>query len=129
MPICKPIRGQRRQVCSGDMDRLITLQTRALTPSNTGVDATEQFVDVPGDVFAMIKTVTGETIFDGVNEERDVTHHFYIWAIDNLSSEIWVLFNDERLDVLSVEDLDERHMFMLLRATNRGLSSQEASGA
>ena len=129
MAECIPIKGQIRRVCIGDLDRLITLQTRNLTASLTATDASELFVDTPGNVFAMIKTVSGETFFDDVGTERDVTHHFYIYFDETITSEIWILFNNERFDVLSSEDLDERHEFMLLRATNRGVSTQVATDA
>ncbi len=129
MAVCKPVKGQVRRVCIGDLDRVITLQTRSLTASLTATDASETFVDDPGEVFAMIKTVSGEVFFDGVDPERAVTHHFYIYFDETITSEIWVLFNNERFDVLSTEDLDERHEFMLLRATNRGVSTQLAIDA
>ena len=129
MAICTRIKGERREICIGDMDRVVTLQTRALGLDDNNIDATEVFVSDPGEVFALVKTVRGETYFDGVNQERDITHHFYTYYIPGFTAESWALLDGERYDVLEVEDLDERHVFMLLRATNRGLDSKVASNA
>lgn len=129
MPTCVKIRRKKRQPCIGDMDELITLQGRTLTPPTSGVDATEEFADTNPDVWALVETVSGETMFDNTNTERDVTHKFIIRFIDGVTSETWILFNSDRLDILGVEDYDERHDFLLLRATNRGIDANEANRA
>ncbi len=129
MPQCVKIRRKKRQPCIGDMDDLITLQGRTLTPPASGVDATEEFADTNPDVWALIETVSGETMFDDTGTERDITHLFIISFITGISSETWILFNNDRLDILSVEDLDERHEFLMLRASNRGVDTNEANRA
>lgn len=129
MPKCVKIQRKKRQPCIGDMDELITLQGRTLTPPTSGVDATEEFADTNPDVWALIETVNGETIFDKTGTERDVTHDIYVNFISGVTSEIWVLFNNDRLEVLSVEDLDGRHEFLFLKATNRGIETNEANRA
>ena len=129
MPKCVKIQRKKREPCIGDMDELITLQGRTLTPPTAGVDATEEFADTNPDVWALVETVSGETLFDDTGTERDVTHTFIIRFITGVSSETWVLFNNDRLEILSVEDLDERHEFLLLKATNRGIQTNEANRA
>lgn len=129
MPKCVKIQRKKRQPCIGDMDELITLQGRTLTPPTSGVDATEEFADTNPDVWALLETVSGETLFDNTGTERDVTHRFTINFISGVTSEAWVLFNSERLDILTVEDLEERHEFLMLRASNRGVDTNEANRA
>jgi len=129
MPTCVKIRRKKRQPCIGDMNEIITLQGRTLTPPTSGVDATEEFTDSNPDVWALIETVSGETMFDDTGTERDVTHMFVIRFITGISSETWILFNNERLDILSVEDLDGRQEFLKLRASNRGIETNEANRA
>ncbi len=129
MPTCVKIRRKKRQPCIGDMDELITLQGRTLAPPTSGVDATEEFADTDPDVWALVETVSGETLFDNTGTERDVTHNFLVNFIAGVTSETWVLFNNDRLEILSVEDLDERHEFLLLKATNRGIETNEANRA
>ena len=129
MTKCVKIQRKKRQPCIGDMNDLITLQGRTLTAPTSGVDASEEFTDSNADVWALVETVSGQTMFDDTNTERDVTHKFIIRFIDGVTSETWILFNGDRLDILGVEDYDERHEFLLLRATNRGIETNEANRA
>lgn len=129
MPSCVKLRRKRRQVCIGDLDELITLQDRKITPSSTGVDAGETFTDTNPAIWAMVETVSGETIFDNTNTERDVTHRFTIRFIDGITAETWISFDGDRIDILNVEDYEERHEFLLLRASNRGVDTNEANRA
>lgn len=129
MPRCQPISRRRRDVCIGDLDELITLQNRAITPSSSGVDATETFTDTNPDVWAMLETRRGETIFDGTGMERDVTHVFTIRFISGVSAETWISFGGKRFDILDVENLEERDEWLKMRATNRGVDSNSASEA
>ena len=130
MPVCKKIRGQFRKTCIGDKNDFVTIQNRAVTTPGT-LDPTnkfyftETFTNIADfQVFAMIKTVKGETFFDNTNIERDVTHHLYVNFDTNIDAQKWVTLEDgDRLDILDVEDLDNRHTDMLLRCTNRGPSS------
>lgn len=129
MPKCIKIRKKKRQVCVGDMRDEIVIELRSLTPPSGGsVDFTETF-STKETVWAAINTVNGETIFDGTGTERDVTHRIHTRYISGVTAEDWVTHKNERFDVLSVEDLDERQEYMLLRCTNRGLSSNNASQA
>lgn len=129
MPTCVKIRRKKRQPCIGDMDELITLQGRTLTPPTSGVDATEEFADTNPDVWALVETTSGETLFDNTGTERDVTHKIVINFISGVTAQSWVLFNNDRLDILTVEDLEERHEFLILRASNRGVDTNEANRA
>lgn len=128
MPQCVKIRKKKRQACVGDMrDRIIIQDRDIVPPVGDSVDLTELFSgDQP--VWAGINTVSGETIFDGTGTERDVTHRLITRYIEGVTSENWILTEgDERLDILDVENLDERSEYMLLRCTNRGTSSNAAS--
>lgn len=129
MPKCVPLRRKKRQPCLGDMDEVILLQDRALKPPVSGVDATEQFTTADADIWALVETVSGETMFDDTNTERDVTHKFIICFLTGITAETWISFNGDRLDILGVEDLEERHEFLLLRASNRGVDTNRANDA
>lgn len=137
MAVCVNIRGKRRAICIGDLDRLITLENRAIQSPRDGVDYTELFTDKPivdsplspGDVWSMIETVSGKTVFDSTNIERVYSHKFYIRWIPDVTSETWILFDGERYNILSVEDLDARKEFLLLKATARGISVNSNNAA
>lgn len=131
MPVCKKIRSVHRKVCAGDLDRVVTIQDRAIQPPTDSVDYTLLFTDgvatPDGQIFASIKTVTGEEVFDGHNVGTPVTHHIIIPFIEGVTAETWVKLEDgTRLNIVQggVEDLDERNEFLLLRCTTTGSETQ-----
>ncbi len=128
MPKCVKIRRKHRQVCIGDLRDEVTLQDRALTPSNTSVDANEVFTE-NAIVFAMVETSQGETSFGGTDTEQDVTHKFTIRFLDGITAETWVNFNGDRFDILDTQDYEERHEYLVLRCTNRGIDTNRANDA
>lgn len=129
MSECVSIRKKRRNVCIGDMEDEITLENRDIqAPNFDTVDFDEEFTAPNPPVWALIETVRGKTFFDGVATEEDVTHWIYINFDATVTAETWVKLPDSRrLDILRVENLDERSDFMLLHCTDRG--DKEASKA
>ncbi len=127
MPTCQPIRKRRRQPCIGDMEDEITLENRAIqAPDFDTVDFDETFTAPNPPVWALIETPRGKTFFDGVSTEQDVTHWIYINFDVTVTAETWVKLTDgRRLDILRVENLDERSQYQLLECNDRG--AQEAS--
>ena len=129
MPQCQRIHRKRRQLCIGDMDSQITLENRNIqAPDFDTVDFDEEFTAPNPAAWALIETVRGKTFFDGVSTEKDVTHWIYINFDVTVTAETWVkLVDGRRLDILRVENLDERSDFMLLHCDDRG--AVEASKA
>lgn len=127
MPQCRYIKRRNRKVCIGDLDTEIVLQSRNITPPiSDGVDFSETFAG-KATVWSMINTVSGETVFDSSNTERDVTHNIYIRFLSGVTAEDWVLLNGERIDILGVQNLENRSEFMLLKCSNRGTTSNPAN--
>lgn len=129
MPVCKQISRKRRNVCIGDLDSLITLENRDIeAPEFDTVDFDETFTTAAANTWSLIETVRGKTFFDGVSTEEDVTHWIYINFDAAVTAETWVKLDDgRRLDILRVENLDERSDFQLLHCNDRG--AKEASKA
>ena len=122
MTTCISIKGKNRQVCTGDLDRWITIQQRTMTvPLFDTTDYTETFTDLIS-MWAMIDTKKGISIFDGTDTERTVDAMFYVNFIPtiNITSEAWILFEGIRYKILQVEDLDNRHESLCLYTTTRG---------
>ena len=120
MANCVKIRPKKRSVCIGDMKYSIELNTRSIqAPTVGGVDFGESFTD-PVIVSAAIETKNGETVFDGSNTERVITHRFYIRFLPDITEETWIRFESNFYDILTVENLDQRSEFLLLRCTLRG---------
>lgn len=127
MSECKVIRRKRRRICIGDMDTKVSLQTRSLQPPEAGsFDFDETFTTVD-DVWALVETVRGETVFDGSNTEQDITHHFYVRYIPNITFENWVQVDGIRYDIIDVENLDNRNEFYLIRCNLRGSNTVEVN--
>lgn len=129
MPTCVPIRKKHRNVCIGDMDDEITLENRDIqAPDFDTVDFDEAFTAPNPPVWALVETVRGKTFFDGVGTEVDVTHWIYINFDSTVTAETWVKLEDSsRLDILRVENLDNRSEHQLLHCVDRG--AVEASKA
>ncbi len=126
MPVCTRIRGQKREVCIGDMDRLITLKSRDITPAtaDTAPYFTETFgTALSSDVWAMRKSVEGVTVFDRTNIERVITDDFYIRFNTSVTAEVWIEDAGTRFDIWRVDNLDGRNEFMRLRCSHRGVTS------
>jgi SPP1 family predicted phage head-tail adaptor len=106
------------------MEDEITLEDRDITPPEFGsTDFSETFT-TSSTVWALIETVDGKTFFDGVSTEDNVTHWVYINYDATVTAETWITLSDSRrLDILRVEDLDERNDFMLLHCTDRGATT------
>lgn len=125
MAICKKIRRTNEVICSGSLNRLITIQVRDLkAPIGDSVDYGEEFTTLKN-VWAMIETVANETFFDNTNTERIITHNFYIRYISDveITSENWIKYNSQYYDIVDVKNIDYNDRFMQLRANKRGQDS------
>ncbi len=120
MPKCVRIKKKNRKFCVGDMRDEITLENRSINPQDAdSIDFIEDFSE-SNVIDAAIETVRGLETFDGVNVESIVTHKIYIRFIEGVTEETWVKFKGRRLDIMDVENLDERDQFLLLRCKERG---------
>lgn len=129
MSKCIKIQRKKRQICLGDLDQQITLQDRNITEPDFGkVDFGENFIkkDI---IWASVNTVSGKTFFDGVNTESIITHEFMIRYDVSVTAETWILYDNNRYDILKTENYDGRKEFMKLICIDRGLSTLEATKA
>lgn len=126
MPQCQKLRKRKRQFCVGDLRDRITIQNRSITPPSSGVDFDETFTN-ESEIDAVVNTVTGKTYFDDVGVGTNITHEIGFRFDETVTAESWILFNGRRLDILDLEDLDERHMWYRARCVDRGLVTKEAS--
>ena len=79
--------------------------------------------------WAMIETPKGQTIFDEVGIEKIVTDVFYIRYIDGLTKEDWIVYDGNRYDIQTVEDMDKNKLFQKLPSVVRGVDTLEATKA
>ena len=130
MAICDKIVKKNRGICIGALNKLIIIQTRAITSPIAGSNTnfTESFTNLKT-VWALINTVSGETLFDGTGIERVVTHVFFIRKLANVSIEHWIKYNSEYYDILNVENFDEDGLFLKINTAKRGTTSNSANYA
>lgn len=133
MPERKVMRRPIRQAPIGDLNTRVTLQNRRqVPPTFDSVDAAFEFTEAgsSGQVWAKVETLSGRTLFDAVARvDRAVTHAVTIRRRSDVTSESWVLLADgTRLDVVEVENFEERGEFARLLCEASGLSSRPLAG-
>ena len=132
MATCKKLTRVKTQVCIGSLNRKIDIFQRTLTapldPANDLVDYTESFT-LLANVWAMIKTPKGQTIFDDIGTEKVVSDIFYIRFISGLTSENWIIYNSIRYDIQTIENVEQNSLFQKINCMVRGLESKDASEA
>lgn len=143
MSKCVKIRRKHRKICISDLDSEILLVDRSIQPPLAGsADFTERFLEDIGElepVWALIETVSGKTFFDGVGTETPITHNIYIEYDELITAEFWIILDvdlrptllsgDKILDILSTQDLEERHEWLKLECTVRGNIGKAAAQA
>lgn len=121
---------KHRRLCVGSMrDRIVISGRKILEPEFGDVDFLGQFQDGVTR-WATVNTIRGKTVFAGVGVDVALSHEIYIRYDKCVTSESWVVLPDNtRLDVVMVEDLDERREFMRLLCQDRGDKDKAASRA
>ena len=85
--------------------------------------AAEVFTN-PRIVKAIVKIVSGKSVFDDTNTERVVTHKLVIAYIANVTAENWVKLGAKRIKILTVENCAEKNKELILMCTERGEDSK-----
>lgn len=124
-PFGKP----RRRGHIGRMRHRIVLHQREQIPPPFGsADFDEAFRDSRSR-WCGIETKRGRAFFSGVNP-RDVaiTHEVRIRYDSQVTTETWgLLQSGERLEVVDVENVDNRSEWQILRCISHGFATAEAS--
>ncbi len=125
----KRIKFQKSKICTGDLNKRITIEHRASSgSSNIDTNADTDFVEV-GKFWAAIKTSATGQFFDEVNLNESITTDFFIrytTKIDLLKP-IWVKFCNRRFKIVGIENINEDKRIIRLRSIERGSSLIEAT--
>lgn len=126
MPRYTTLKKKFERIDIGSMNSRITINVRNLEPPKFGgISFTENFTKKI-DIWAMIETVEGVTIFDKSNIERVITHKFHIRKIpQSITAEDWIEYGSEEYgnniyDVFRVENLGQEGRFLTLLSSIRG---------
>jgi SPP1 family predicted phage head-tail adaptor len=122
MAKCVKINKPKRVVCIGSMTHLITLQTRAIAPTPLQEPTYNINFSNLINAWAALETTNGGVMFDETGTENIATHIFLIRYIPNLAltSENWILYNNEYYDILRSQNLDEDKRFIKINCRKRG---------
>lgn len=136
MGACSRIEIKNRKLCLSNLNKRIKIQSRQMRPKSiVDVDYEEVFEDL-FTVWAAVETNRGFESFNqvGTNQEglqTSFTHKFYIRYSSscNITSQNWVEYCGDKFRVISVENLDERDSFILIKAVKKGTKEREANKA
>ena len=123
------LRKPKRVLCIGDLKDTIIIQNRDLVAPAFGFAGFDEDFDQHSEVAARVKTVRGLTVFDGqTKDDIAITHEIGIRYDPDVESEKWILFEDgNRVMVITVEDLEDRHEWMILLCVEKGSKEDETS--
>jgi len=121
MPTCSFLKRRKRKICIGDLDTLITLYNRDVVAPEFGAVDFDVAFNQSNNVWAMVSTNTGKTLFDGVDRDVNITHTIAIRHDASVTAETSVELNGKKLKIIHVEDFEERGEFMLLECRYRGV--------
>ena len=113
----------------------MSLFTRNLAKCGKSITIEDRDMDIinglPVEVFsnpviatALIKTVSGISVFDNTNTDTIVTHKICLAYIAGVGAEQWINFNSKRIRIITAENCCEDDKKLILMCTERGLDSK-----
>lgn len=128
MTVCQKIRGYRRKVCLGDLDRQIEIYERDIqSPTDQNFMMHEQEYSLKAKPWAMINTLRGVTTFDDIEISGINALEIFIRHNPLITTEDFVRIDGKNIQITSIEDLDRRKEFMRLICIDRGDADKQAS--
>jgi len=113
----------------GDLKHRITIKSRAIkapidASENYGLDFKDLIV-----VWASIKTIKGDVIFDSTTMDKSISHIMTIRYLPFLTQEYWITYNQKYYDIIRVQDINEQMRFQILYCNLRGDMNKEVNKA
>jgi len=106
------------------------LQTRAIkNPTLNTTDFDETFTKVQDIILAFDTDDNGKTTFDSVGIEQAKTHEGYFEYVSGVTSEYFILYNNRRFKIISIENIGELNGIYKVNLVELGSTSKEASKA
>jgi len=120
MAVCKVKQRTHKRVCIGSLNHKIEIYVRSIkAPAKGSVDFSDEFT-LKKIVWAMIESVSGETMFNASNIETVVTHQFYIRYIPGVDIVDVIVYGGLRYKIVNVENLNNENYFLLIKTSDRG---------
>lgn len=135
----------RLKNCIGNFNKYIQIVRRKITApdyaNDSDVEIDELFDNIVH-VWANIKTMKGPEVFDEVAITQDINYKFTtMWLGEvivngdfnagkrRLDKDCWILYNNNRYKIMSVENIDEENKYICMRASLTGSVNKPASKA
>ena len=100
------------QVCAGDLDRRITIESRTVGQSATG-DTTETWATF-ATVWASKRDLRGREYFEARQDQAEVTTEFKIRHLAGLKREMRIQFDGETYDIMHIAEIGRREGQMIM---------------
>lgn len=104
----------------GDLKHRITIYARNI---KAPIDASQNYglsFQQMITVWASIKTLKGDTIFDNVNLDKAISHIMVVRYLPFLTQEHWITYNQKYYDIVRLQDINEQLRFQVLYCNLRG---------
>ena len=132
MAKCVKLQRTKTQVCSGNLNKYIEIFERKIgAPINSlgsEPDYLENFILLYS-LWAMVQTPRGPNIFDSVNIDKSLTTIFYIRFVPNITAQNWVVYDNERYQIIRVTNMEKNNLSLKLECVLKGAISKEATKA
>jgi hypothetical protein len=131
------MRFDKKQLCTGDLEHYIDIQSRSLGINAPGVTSPSEIFTSIKNVWAGIQTSAsvsgGMARFSKINVNPNATHVFFIYYDVDLAKletgNNFVLYDGERYRILTTRNQGELNEMLALETTNRGDATKTASDA
>lgn len=132
MAKCVKLQRTKTKVCVGNLDKYVSIYARNIATPLNPLDDEPDYREVFTLIYqgwAMVQTPRGPNVFDDINIDNSLTVNFYIRYIDGITSQNWVIYDDNRYDILRVTDFEKNKLFLKLACVLKGSVDKEASKA
>lgn len=111
---------KERRICIGDFNTKITIQIKCQESTNKLNQALEITRIDSVTVWSAVKTVAGVETLEDINSEEIITHQFYIRYRKDIDKSSVVILKEIAFNIISIENLEEKNKYLLLRCAQGG---------
>ena len=96
----------------GSLNKRITLQTRKIDEWSTNDDGEPRYIftDI-ATVWSALKIKSPYIILDGIGQDPKYTHKFTIRYMDNVTNELFIIYNGNRYDIVNIINVGEEDRY------------------
>lgn len=127
MPNCRRIKPTKSKVCTGDLNKKVTIALRTKQPTDLNSLDSLITTTVFAEVWAMQESRTGTATFDASNTDAVFTDIFYIRYLEGVDLTKSIQYNNINYKIVNVEDLNGNREFLKIQTNRTGRSDIQAN--